>query len=130
MSAIMEVPRRGAWQPSWSSPGFEAVNMFRNVQIRVKAEIGQDPWLSFPALPEVYLAGRTEEKPPTTAPPSAAPQPPVSEAAQAWAAAKDSKRGLTTADVAWHLTGIDGSAACSSNFGGVSRQHGTTCFSD
>jgi uncharacterized caspase-like protein len=38
-------------------PGVEAVTMFRNVQIRVKADIGQDPWLSFPALPEVYLRG-------------------------------------------------------------------------
>jgi hypothetical protein len=45
-------------------PGVEAVTMFRNVQIRVKSDIGQDPWLSFPALPEVYLAGRSGEKPP------------------------------------------------------------------
>src|SRR5262249_15362288 len=44
-------------------PGIEAVNMFRSVQIRVKEDIGQDPWLSFPALPTVYLAGRPEEKP-------------------------------------------------------------------
>jgi len=40
--------------------------MFRNVQIRVKEDIGQDPWLSFPALPPVYLAGPTTE--PATAP--------------------------------------------------------------
>jgi tetratricopeptide (TPR) repeat protein len=38
-------------------PGFEAVTMFRNVQLRVKRSIGQDPWLSFPSLPEVYFAG-------------------------------------------------------------------------
>ena len=42
-------------------PGVEAVTMFRNVQIRVKQTIGQDPWLSFPSLPAVYLAG---SKPP------------------------------------------------------------------
>ena len=42
-------------------PGIEAITMFRNVQIRVKEDIGQDPWLSFPALPEVYLAGRGED---------------------------------------------------------------------
>ena len=42
-------------------PGVEAVTMFRNVQIRVKEDIGQDPWLSFPALPSVYLAGRTTD---------------------------------------------------------------------
>jgi formylglycine-generating enzyme required for sulfatase activity len=47
-------------------PGIEAVTMFRSVQIRVKEDIGQDPWLSFPALPPVYLAGRTTE--PATAP--------------------------------------------------------------
>ena len=27
-------------------PGIEAVTMFRNVQLRVKETIGQDPWLS------------------------------------------------------------------------------------
>jgi uncharacterized caspase-like protein len=41
-------------------PGVEAVTMFRNVQIRVKESIGQDPWLSFPSLPSVYLAGRID----------------------------------------------------------------------
>jgi hypothetical protein len=39
-------------------PGVEAVTMFRNVQLKVKQTIGQDPWLSFPSLPAVYLAGR------------------------------------------------------------------------
>ena len=38
-------------------PGVEAVTMFRNVQLRVSREIGQDPWLSFPTLPAVYFAG-------------------------------------------------------------------------
>jgi hypothetical protein len=38
-------------------PGVEAVNMFRNVQIRVKEDVGQDPWLSFPSLPKIYFAG-------------------------------------------------------------------------
>jgi Caspase domain len=38
-------------------PGIEAVTMFRNVQLKVKQAIGQDPWLSFPTLPAVYLAG-------------------------------------------------------------------------
>ena len=31
--------------------------MFRNVQLKVKQTIGQDPWLSFPSLPAVYFAG-------------------------------------------------------------------------
>ncbi|MFY0612850.1 MAG: SUMF1/EgtB/PvdO family nonheme iron enzyme [Hyphomicrobiaceae bacterium] len=44
-------------------PGVEAVTMFRKVQLRVKRSIGQDPWLSIPTLPEIYLAGR---KTPTT----------------------------------------------------------------
>jgi len=38
-------------------PGIESVMMFRNVQLKVKETIGQDPWLSFPTLPAVYFAG-------------------------------------------------------------------------
>jgi formylglycine-generating enzyme required for sulfatase activity len=68
-------------------PSIEAVTMFRNVQIRVKEDIGQDPWLSFPALPEVYLAGRGEEKPAATSVPP--PQPAASEAERAWDRTKD-----------------------------------------
>jgi formylglycine-generating enzyme required for sulfatase activity len=68
-------------------PKIEAVTMFRNVQIRVKEDIGQDPWLSFPALPEVYLAGRGEEKPAATSVPP--PQPAASEAERAWDRTKD-----------------------------------------
>src|SRR5262245_5955188 len=44
-----------------TKPGIEAVMMFRNVQLKVKQTIGQDPWLSFPSLPAVYFAG---SKPP------------------------------------------------------------------
>ena len=44
-------------------PGLESVEMFRRVQLKVKAAIGQDPWLSFPSLPEVYLAGEEGLKP-------------------------------------------------------------------
>lgn len=57
-------------------PDIEAVTMFRNVQLKVKQSIGQDPWLSFPSLPEVYLAGKAKS-----------PRP--SEAAEAWDRAKD-----------------------------------------
>jgi hypothetical protein len=39
-------------------PGLEAVTMFRNVQLKVREAIGQDPWLSFPTLPAVYFAGK------------------------------------------------------------------------
>jgi formylglycine-generating enzyme required for sulfatase activity len=42
-------------------PGVEAVTMFRNVQVKVKESIGQDPWLTFPSLPPIYLAGRAAE---------------------------------------------------------------------
>jgi hypothetical protein len=40
-----------------AKPGIESVMMFRNVQLKVKEAIGQDPWLSFPTLPAVYFAG-------------------------------------------------------------------------
>ena len=39
-------------------PGVEAVTMFRNVQIRVKAAINQDPWLSVSAIPSFHFNGR------------------------------------------------------------------------
>jgi formylglycine-generating enzyme required for sulfatase activity len=66
-------------------PGVEAVTMFRNVQIRVKESIGQDPWLSFPSLPSIYLAGRLSD----TAKPPPAPAAGPSEAERAWADAKN-----------------------------------------
>ncbi len=66
-------------------PGVEAVTMFRNVQIRVKQSIGQDPWLSFPSLAPVYLAGRE-------AAPERETQPSLGEAAaRAWAEIRDLK---------------------------------------
>lgn len=69
-------------------PGVEAVGMFRNVQIRVKQSIGQDPWLSLPALPPVYLAGPTalgaaSGGPPATLAPDAGASR-ADEAATAW----------------------------------------------
>jgi hypothetical protein len=57
-------------------PGIEAITMFRNVQLRVKQAIGQDPWLTFPTLPAVYFAGIEANRP-------------TSEAAQAWDRVKD-----------------------------------------
>jgi hypothetical protein len=68
-------------------PGIEAVAMFRAVQIRVKQTIGQDPWLSFPSLAPVYLAGREEGTSSTTSPLQPVPLVPVpviSGAAQEW----------------------------------------------
>jgi uncharacterized caspase-like protein len=67
-------------------PGIEAVTMFRNVQIRVREDIGQDPWLSFPSLPPVYLAGKPDGSTPTTPP---AVQRQLSEAAEAWIVVKN-----------------------------------------
>jgi hypothetical protein len=77
-------------------PGVEAVNMFRRVQLRVRAKLKQDPWLSFPALPEIYLAGLVDERrepdpPRTTSAPefqdgmkAGVPLPPIGDAAKAW----------------------------------------------
>jgi len=53
-------------------PGVEAVAMFRNVQRRVRTAIGQEPYLGFNALGDIYLAGQ--------APPAAA----VADAAREW----------------------------------------------
>jgi formylglycine-generating enzyme required for sulfatase activity len=69
-------------------PGIEAVVMFRAVQRRVRAAIRQEPYLGFNALGDVYLAGKSDaaiSRP--VVPGDARPQ--SSEAAEAWAAAKD-----------------------------------------
>jgi hypothetical protein len=80
-------------------PGVEAVTMFRAVQIRVRQQIQQNPWLSFPAFPEIYFAGRStpdmqtvspvksEENPENSS--AVLPDPPLSHEANAWAATKD-----------------------------------------
>jgi uncharacterized caspase-like protein len=61
-------------------PNTEAVAVFRHVQVRVRQAIGQEPWLGFNALGEVFLAGLT---PPSVSSSSAAPS--ASDAPQAWA---------------------------------------------
>src|SRR5262245_62051796 len=85
-------------------PGVEAVTMFRRVQLRVRATIGQDPWLNYGTLGELYLAG----PPPTETPQLVVgtterarrhePSSPVSQqsspAARAWEDTKDSKNPL------------------------------------
>jgi uncharacterized caspase-like protein len=48
-------------------PGIEAVSMFRAVQLRVRAKIGQEPWIGFSALGKVHLAGLAPDLP-TVAP--------------------------------------------------------------
>jgi formylglycine-generating enzyme required for sulfatase activity/uncharacterized caspase-like protein len=55
-------------------PGLEAVAMFRNVQRRVRTAIGQEPYLGFNALGDIYFAGQ--------APPAAVPG--VTAAAREW----------------------------------------------
>ena len=78
-------------------PGIESVSMFRNVQIRVKQAIGQDPWLSFPSLPPVYLAGKepspVRPRPSASAAPSPQQVPTFEQRAELafWETAKDSK---------------------------------------
>jgi hypothetical protein len=47
-------------------PGVEAVTMFRRVQVRVRANIGQEPWLGFNGLGEVHFAGLTASSPSRT----------------------------------------------------------------
>lgn len=52
-------------------PGLEAVNMFREVQVSVFNEIGQEPWYTHGALRQVFFAGRSSS-PGSQAPPSPA----------------------------------------------------------
>jgi hypothetical protein len=46
-------------------PGFEAVTLFRNVQLRVMQSIGQNPWMTIPSMQAIYLAGQTPLSPPS-----------------------------------------------------------------
>ena len=57
MSGTVPVPTPRRWLKRLQSRGFEAVAMFRRVQVRVRSTIGQEPWLGFSALGEVYLTG-------------------------------------------------------------------------
>jgi hypothetical protein len=67
-------------------PGVEAVSMFRNVQLRVRDAVRQEPWLSYGTLSPVWFADKTG---------SGLPIPPMpvpvrrSEAAEAWEATRN-----------------------------------------
>jgi uncharacterized caspase-like protein len=67
-------------------PGIEAVVMFRAVQRRVRAGIGQEPYLGFSALGDVYFAGKDAQ-----APEPVPTQARLSEVAEAWDRTKDTK---------------------------------------
>ena len=54
--------------------GIEARTMFINTQTRVRQSAAQEPWLSMPPLPPVYLAGFGAASQPAT------PSPPISQA--------------------------------------------------
>ena len=71
-------------------PGVEAVTMFRNVQVRVRGAIGQEPWIGFSALGVVHLAGVAADAPkPSPVAPTPAPPTRQSDVSEAWSATKD-----------------------------------------
>jgi uncharacterized caspase-like protein len=71
-------------------PGVEAVYMFRRVQIRVRAAIGQEPWLGFSALSEVHFAGLEAE--PSHSAATATSE--IDEAERTWTIIKDTTNVL------------------------------------
>jgi uncharacterized caspase-like protein len=81
-------------------PGTESVNMFRDVQRRVRKAIGQEPYLGFSALGDVFLGGKQDATVPQPAPPQTPDKPPVTTGAPTyeqqaeltfWSTVKDSK---------------------------------------
>src|SRR5262245_6826492 len=74
-------------------PGVEAVAMFRNVQVRVRTAIGQEPWIGFSALGVVYLTGLAPDPLKAITPPQPGPVAPtrLSEAAEAWDRTKETQ---------------------------------------
>jgi hypothetical protein len=73
-------------------PGVDSMLVFSRVARRVQHEIGQDPFLSASTMPEIYFAGNnTSPAPAALAPPAPTSAPHSNDAAEAWAAAKDTK---------------------------------------
>jgi uncharacterized caspase-like protein len=62
-------------------PGIEAIQVFREAQLRVMESTGQRPWTQNGPMARVYFAGRETPAAPA---PIAQPQAPLSEAALAW----------------------------------------------
>jgi hypothetical protein len=72
-----------------TKPGVEAFQVFREVQLRAKEAMKQEPWMSLNYIPRLYLAGKAVEPAPQPAP-LAQPIPPLSEAAEAWRILRES----------------------------------------
>ena len=71
-------------------PEVEAFSVFREVQVRVKETMKQEPWMSLNYIPRIYLASAPKTQEPAK-PLTVEPQPPLSEAARAWAEIRDLK---------------------------------------
>ncbi len=85
-------PYAAALAAELAKSGLDHLNLFQNVKETVLASTGgvQQPWESNGLGRRVYLTGPPQQVSAPAAPPAAPPpQPPMSEAAQAWAVAKD-----------------------------------------
>ena len=71
-------------------PGVEAFQVFREVQVRVKDAMRQEPWMSLNYIPRIYLAAPPAAAEPVAAVQTAKPQPALGEAAETWRQIKDS----------------------------------------
>jgi hypothetical protein len=71
-------------------PGVDSMLVFSRVARRVQHEIGQDPFLSASTMPEIYFAG-AQSQGKSDVPPAPTSAPHSNDAAEAWAAAKDTK---------------------------------------
>jgi WD domain, G-beta repeat len=72
-----------------TKPGVEAFQVFREVQLRAKEAMKQEPWMSLNYIPRIYLAAAPKAPEPAA---SQLPQPvpPLSEAAEAWRILRES----------------------------------------
>jgi len=68
-------------------PGVEAFAVFREVQVRVKEAMHQEPWMSLNYIPRIYLGAKA---PGPDGPSALQPVPPLSEAAEAWRILRES----------------------------------------
>ena len=71
-------------------PGVEAFQVFREVQVRVKDAMHQEPWMSLSFIPRIYFAAAPAPAETAPAEQAAKPQWPLGEAAETWLQIKDS----------------------------------------
>jgi carboxyl-terminal processing protease len=107
-----------------AAPGIEAMALLRKVALRVKREADQDPWLSAPAIPEVYFAREAEGSASGGRIASGASANSEAMAATAWAAARETNDRSVLESFIAHYKGTFYAGLATARLQEWDRQHG------